>query len=121
MTNTLHIKNELKQLTRLYAFLDQQAGTYELGELQSMQINVNVEPEILIVDEALSVGDKTFQSKCITKIREIMAGGKVTFLFVTHSTAAAKEFCRRGIVLDKGKIILDGEIEESIGFYERQK
>ena len=76
---------------------------------------------ILIVDEALSVGDKTFQSKCITKIREIMAGGKVTFLFVTHSTAAAKEFCRRGIVLDKGKIILDGEIEESIGFYERQK
>ena len=50
-----------------------------------------------------------------------MAGGKVTFLFVTHSTAAAKEFCRRGIVLDKGKIILDGEIKEAIGFYERQR
>ena len=43
MTNTLHIKNELKQLTRLYAFLDQQAGTYELGELQSMQIKLALE------------------------------------------------------------------------------
>ena len=46
MTNTLHIKNELKQLTRLYAFLDQQAGTYELGELQSMQIKLALEEAV---------------------------------------------------------------------------
>ena len=50
MTNTLHIKNELKQLTRLYAFLDQQAGTYELGELQSMQIKLALEEAVTNVN-----------------------------------------------------------------------
>lgn len=81
-------------------------------------INVNVDPEILIVDEALSVGDKAFRQKCTTKIREIIISGEVTFLFVTHSVNVAREFCSRGIFLQKGKIVFDGDIEKAIEIYE---
>ena len=64
MTNTLHIKNELKQLTRLYAFLDQQAGTYELGELQSMQIKLALE-EADKKDQDIRI-DMSYENKRLT-------------------------------------------------------
>ena len=64
MTNTLHIKNELKQLTRLYAFLDQQAGTYELGELQSMQIKLALEEAVTNVIQ-YAYPDKKDQSRIL--------------------------------------------------------
>ena len=80
-------------------------------------VNVNIEPEILIVDEALSVGDESFKKKCTKKINEIIEQDNVTLLFVTHSTGVAKEFCKRGIVLKKGKIICDTNIEEAIEKY----
>jgi len=82
-------------------------------------INSNVEPEILIVDEALSVGDKAFRIKCRNKIKEIMKKDDITFLFVTHAPAFAKEFCKRGIVLENGKIKFDGSVQEAIEFYEK--
>ena len=65
MTNTLHIKNELEQLTRLYAFLDQQAGTYELGELQSMQIKLAHEEAVTNVIQ-YAYPDKKDQDKRLT-------------------------------------------------------
>ena len=81
-------------------------------------INVNAEPDILIVDEALSVGDKEFKQKCIAKINDIMADESVTLLFVTHALGTAREFCTRGIVLEKGKKKFEGDIDEAIAFYE---
>ena len=81
-------------------------------------INVSIHPEILIVDEALSVGDKSFRKKCKEKIRELVEDENVTFLFVTHSTAVAEEFCTRGLVMKKGKLIFDGEISEAAAFYD---
>ena len=82
-------------------------------------INVNIEPEILIVDEALSVGDEEFKKKCREKINQIVEKDNVTLLFVTHSTSVAKEFCRRGIVMKKGKIICDKKIDEAIEEYNK--
>ena len=72
MTNTLHIKNELKQLTRLYAFLDQQAGTYELGELQSMQIKLALEEAVTTVIQ-YAYPDKKDQDIRIDMLREQLA------------------------------------------------
>ena len=82
-------------------------------------INVNIRPEILIVDEALSVGDEEFKNKCTKKVNEIVNKDEVTLLFVTHSTAMAKEFCKRGIVMEKGKLKFDGTIEEAIEKYKK--
>ena len=66
----------------------------------------------------MSVGDKEFRRKCNLKINEIVGEGKVTFLFVTHSTRVAKDFCSRGIVLKAGKIMFDGEIDDAIEYFD---
>ena len=93
--------------------LDKNAVTVEIGK----SVNVNIEPEILIVDEALSVGDEEFKKKCIKKINEIIKKDNVTLLFVTHSTDVAIDFCKRGIVMKKGKIICDTDIDKAIENY----
>lgn len=102
-------------------YIDQPVRTYSSGMKARLgfAINSNVQPEILIVDEALSVGDKAFRIKCRKKIRSIMADGDVTFLFVTHSAKTAKEFCTRGIVLEHGKVKFDGDIDTAIELYEQ--
>ncbi len=101
-------------------YIDQPVRTYSSGMKARLgfAINANIKPEILIVDEALSVGDKEFRLKCNRKIKEVLSDGDSTFLFVTHSTKVAKNFCKRGIVLKQGKILFDGEIEDAIEFYE---
>ena len=68
---------------------------------------INVEPEILIVDEALSVGDMAFQEKCMTKIKQLKQKG-VTILFVSHSIAAIRNFCNRAIWIQNGELKRDG-------------
>ena len=83
-------------------------------------INVNIEPDILVVDEALAVGDNAFKKKCKNKIKEIIAQG-VTVLYVSHSTPSVQEICNRAIYLRKGKLIHDGPTEETIQVYEAQK
>ena len=119
-------ENEIKRLEKdiiefaeLGDYIDQPVRTYSSGMKARLgfSINANIEPEILIVDEALSVGDKAFRIKCQNKINEIVNHG-VTFLFVTHSTNVAKDFCTRGIVMKKGKFVFDGDIDSAAEFYE---
>ena len=85
-------------------YIDQPMRTYSSGMKARLgfAFAVAIDPEILVVDEALSVGDRAFQKKCIDRIREIMMDENVTVLFVTHTSSTAKEFCSRGIVFDKG-------------------
>lgn len=118
--------NEIKKLepiiidfAELEEYIDQPVRTYSSGMKARLgfSINVNIEPEILIVDEALSVGDEAFKKKCTQKISEIIEKDNVTLLFVTHSTSIAKEFCKRGIVLNKGKLLCDTDIESAIKKY----
>ena len=115
------VEQEMIDFANLGDYIDQPVRTYSSGMKARLgfAINVNIQPEILIVDEALSVGDKAFRIKCRRKIREIRKKGEVTFLFVTHAATFAKEFCTRGIVLENGKVKFDGDIEEAIALYEK--
>ena len=119
-------ENEIKKLepkivefAELEEYIDQPVRTYSSGMKARLgfSVNVNIEPEILIVDEALSVGDEEFKKKCIKKINEIIKKDNVTLLFVTHATNVAKDFCKRGIVMKKGKITCDTDIDKAIENY----
>lgn len=109
------------EFAELEEYIDQPVRTYSSGMKARLgfSINVNIEPEILIVDEALSVGDEAFKKKCMEKINEIIEKDNVTLLFVTHATGVAKEFCKRGIVMQKGKIICDTDINEATEVYNK--
>lgn len=76
-----------------------------------------LEPDILIIDEVLAVGDAEFQKKAIGKMQDISRGEGRTVLFVSHNMAAVKSLCTRGIVLEKGGIVFDGGTDEAVGFY----
>jgi teichoic acid transport system ATP-binding protein len=101
-------------------YIDQPVRTYSSGMKARVgfAISAHINPEILVVDEALSVGDKDFRKKCDTKIKEIMAEEGVTVIFVTHSSGAAEAICDRGMVLKKGSLQFDGPIADAIEFYE---
>ncbi len=113
------LEDVIVDFAELGDYIDQPVRTYSSGMKARLgfAINANIEPEILIVDEALSVGDKAFRVKCQNKINEIVDSG-VTFLFVTHSTKVAKDFCKRGIVMKKGKFVFDGDIQDAAERYE---
>jgi teichoic acid transport system ATP-binding protein len=81
-------------------------------------INVNTDPEIFIVDEALSTGDSRFRKKCLDRVRGIIEKDNVTLLFVTHATEMAVNFCDRGLVMKAGKVIFDGPVAEAAELYE---
>ena len=102
-------------------YIDQPIRTYSSGMKAKLgfAVNANIDPEIFIVDEALSVGDAVFKEKCLKRVTEIIEKDNVTLLFVTHSTKMAREFCNRGIVLQSGKIVCDTDIESAIEEYEK--
>lgn len=76
-----------------------------------------LEPEILVIDEVLAVGDAEFQKKAIGKMQDISRQGGRTVLFVSHNMAAVKSLCTRGIVLENGKVVFEGGINESVAYY----
>lgn len=79
-------------------------------------VNANVNPDILIVDEALAVGDMFFQAKCIDRMKRMMDDG-VTILFVSHDAVAVKSLCKRGILLDQGNLLLDSGADSVVEEY----
>lgn len=115
------LEDEIVEFAEILEYIDQPVRTYSSGMKARLgfSINVNIRPEILIVDEALSVGDEEFKNKCTKKVNEIVNKDEVTLLFVTHSTAMAKEFCTRGIVMEKGKLKFDGNIDDAIATYKK--
>ena len=115
------LEDEIVKFAEIEEYIDQPVRTYSSGMKARLgfSINVNIRPEILIVDEALSVGDEEFKNKCIKKVNEIINKDNVTLLFVTHSTHMAKEFCKRGIVMENGKKTFDGSIGDAIARYSK--
>lgn len=100
-------------------FIYQPVKSYSSGMFARLAfaVSINVEPDILIVDEALSVGDTRFQVKCIDKMRELQESG-TTILFVTHAIEQIKRFCTRAIWIKNGKIVEDGEASQVVDLYD---
>lgn len=93
--------------------INQPVRTYSSGMFVRLAfaVAINVDPDILIVDEALAVGDTRFQLKCMDKFVEFMEQGK-TVLFVSHDINSIKRFCKRSLWINNGKLIMDGKTDE---------
>lgn len=102
------------------SFMDQPVRTYSSGMYVRLAFAtaINVEPDILVIDEALSVGDEAFQRKCFSRIQAIKNNGG-TILFVSHAASAVVELCDRAILLDAGEILLSGKPKQVITQYHR--
>ncbi|MDW8198075.1 MAG: ABC transporter ATP-binding protein [Gemmataceae bacterium] len=102
----------------LEPFLDTPVKRYSSGMYVRLAFAVaaHLEPEILIVDEVLAVGDGDFQKRCLGKMREISLGGR-TVLFVSHNMAAVRAFCSRALFLANGRVMVDGTVEHAIRAY----
>lgn len=100
-------------------FIHQPVKSYSSGMFARLAfaVSINVEPDILIVDEVLSVGDTRFQVKCIDKMRELQESG-TTILFVTHAIEQIKRFCTRAIWIKNGEIVEDGEASQVVDLYD---
>jgi lipopolysaccharide transport system ATP-binding protein/teichoic acid transport system ATP-binding protein len=92
-------------------FIEQPVKMYSSGMFARLAfaVSVNVNPDILIIDEVLAVGDLRFQMKCMDKMKELMSGG-TTVLFVSHDINAVRRLCGRAIWFEKGKIMIDGDV-----------
>ena len=90
-------------------FIEQPVKTYSSGMFARLAfaVAINVNPDILIIDEALSVGDMFFQAKCITKMQEMIENNNITLIFVSHDINSIKAICKRGILLNKGSLYCD--------------
>ncbi|KFB74463.1 MAG: ABC transporter ATP-binding protein [Candidatus Accumulibacter phosphatis] len=102
-------------------FIDQPVRLYSSGMFVRLAFAVSVEvaPDILVIDEALSVGDIDFQAKCLTRMRELMANG-VTTLFVSHSMQAVNAYCTRALLLEDGRLRFDGSPEQAVDLHRGQ-
>ena len=99
-------------------YVDQPVKTYSSGMALRLafSVQVHIDPDILIVDEALAVGDAAFQAKAMTRIQETLARG-TTLLFVGHDLNAIRAFCQRAILLEEGRVATQGSPEEVIEEY----
>lgn len=115
------IDNRLKDIiefSELEEFIDNPVRTYSSGMYMRLAFSVaiNVDADILLIDEILSVGDEHFQEKCFKKLEELKAEGK-TIVFVTHGMGSVKRFCTRAVWLHEGRIKIDGDVDEVIEKY----
>lgn len=111
---------EMHEFSELGDYIDQPIRTYSSGMKARLGFAFasSINPDILVIDEALSVGDKRFRKKCEERVKSIMAKENLTVLFVTHSPEQAKQFCTRGIVLQKGSAVFQGDIEGACDYYD---
>lgn len=100
-------------------FIDQPVKLYSSGMFARLAfaVSINVEPDILIVDEALAVGDTRFQTKCIDKMKELKRNG-TTILFVSHASEQVKRFCNKAVWIKNGEIEIIGDSSEVVDRYE---
>lgn len=111
---------EIEAFADIGEFIDQPVKTYSSGMLMRLAFAVSVSrsPDVLIVDEALSVGDDAFQRKCFARLEDLRRLG-TTILFVSHAAASVVELCDRALLLDSGELLFDGRPKETIALYNK--
>lgn len=107
--------DDIVAFSEIEQFIDQEVKHYSSGMFMRLAFSVaiHVELDVLLVDEILSVGDAPFREKCRLKFEELISRGK-TLVVVTHDMEMVRELCVRGVVINKGEVIYDGEIEGAI-------
>ncbi|MCL2403169.1 MAG: ABC transporter ATP-binding protein [Coriobacteriia bacterium] len=117
------MEDKIVDFAELDEYIDQPLRTYSSGMRMRLgfAININSNPEILVVDEALSVGDADFRKKCSVKIKELVAEKGITVLFVSHSMGSVKDLCDRVLYIKKGKLVYDGDVTKAIAKYSKSK
>ncbi|MGE0881682.1 MAG: ABC transporter ATP-binding protein [Acidimicrobiia bacterium] len=110
--------DDIVAFAELEQFIDNQVKFYSSGMYVRLgfAVAVNVDPDILLVDEVLAVGDEVFQKKCLDRVAEFQREGR-TILFVTHGADLVRQVCNRAIVLDHGVMVADGPPGESIRIF----
>lgn len=108
--------DEIVAFSGIEDFIDTQVKFYSSGMYVRLafSVAVHVDPDILLVDEVLAVGDEPFQHKCMEKIHEFQADGR-TIILVSHSAAQVSEVCDRAVMLEHGKVVVDGSTDEVLG------
>lgn len=110
--------DEIVAFSEVERFLDTPVKQYSSGMYTRLAFAVaaHLDPEILVVDEVLAVGDAAFQKKCLGKMQDVASGGR-TVLFVSHNMAAVKQLCTKGVVLEKGSVVLSSSAADAIEWY----
>ena len=111
--------DEIVEFAGIEKFLDTPVKYYSSGMYVRLAFSVaaHMEPDILVIDEVLAVGDAEFQKKCLGKMNEITKQQGRTILFVSHNMEAIKQLCDRCVLLDKGRVIKDGKTNEVLDYY----
>ncbi|MFC5684449.1 ABC transporter ATP-binding protein [Flavobacterium sp. MAHUQ-51] len=111
--------DEIIEFSGCERYIDTPVKRYSSGMTVRLAFAVAafLEPEILVIDEVLAVGDAEFQKKAIGKMQDISRGEGRTVLFVSHNMAAVKSLCTRGIVLEHGKVVVDDDIDRAVSYY----
>ncbi len=114
--------DDIVSFADLEEYIDTPVKRYSSGMYMRLAFSVaaHLEPEILIVDEVLAVGDAQFQKRCLQKMGDVASEGR-TVLFVSHNMPAIKRLCQRAILLDSGQVVLQGSVSEVVGAYLRPK
>ncbi|ODT94358.1 MAG: ABC transporter ATP-binding protein [Rhodanobacter sp. SCN 67-45] len=112
--------DEILDFSGIGQFIDQPVKTYSSGMYVRLAfaVAISVSPDILVVDEALAVGDEAFQRKCLARIEAIRDAG-ATVLFVSHSAGTVVELCDRAILLDKGEMLMQGTPKDVVTTYQK--
>ena len=110
---------EIIEFSEVRDFIDTPVKRYSSGMYVKLAFSVaaHLDSEIMIMDEVLAVGDVAFQKKCLDKMREAAKREGRTVLYVSHNMNTIRQLCDRCVVLDKGKVVFEGQVEEAIGVY----
>lgn len=110
--------DEITAFAEVERFIDTPVKHYSsgMGLRLGFAVAAHLEPEILVVDEVLAVGDASFQKKCLGKMGEVAKQGR-TVLFVSHNMAAVRSLCSRGVLLDQGHVVTTGPVGEVVSLY----
>lgn len=110
---------DIIEFSEVREFIDTPVKRYSSGMYVKLAFSVaaHLDSEIMIMDEVLAVGDIAFQKKCLTKMREVANQEGRTILYVSHNMNTIRQLCDRCIVLDKGRVVFDGETEDAISVY----